>query len=176
MSRESIVLSICNYIDSNITKSIKIDDIANHFHFDRYYLMKIFKKEMGITIIEYINSRRIQNSLPPLVNTDEKILKIALTSGFNSLEYYSEEFTKIVGINPSSFRKLASTYNITSRLGGNMNKTLEDLQTNIERLKGLKAEIIKFTVVESKDKENKVSLEKEKVKTLIPKRNLQKAS
>ena len=65
MSRESIVLSICNYIDSNITKSIKIDDIANHFHFDRYYLMKIFKKEIGITIIEYINSRRIQNSLPP---------------------------------------------------------------------------------------------------------------
>ena len=57
-----------------------------------------------------------------------------------------------------------------------MNKTLEDLQTNIERLKGLKAEIIKFTVVESKDKENKVSLEKEKVKTLIPKRNLPKAS
>ena len=40
----------------------------------------------------------------------------------------------------------------------------------------LKAEIIKFTVVESKDKENKVSLEKEKVKTLIPKRNLPKAS
>ena len=37
MSRESIVLSICNYIDSNITKSIKIDDIANHFHFDRYF-------------------------------------------------------------------------------------------------------------------------------------------
>ena len=87
MSRESIVLSICNYIDSNITKSIKIDDIANYFHFDRYYLMKLFKKEMGITIIEYINSRKIQNSLPPLVNTDEKILKIALTSGVNSLEY-----------------------------------------------------------------------------------------
>lgn len=175
MSRGVLVLNICNYIDDNITDDIKISDISNRFHFDRYYLMKVFKKETGITIVDYINKRRIQNSMPPLASTDDKILKIALNSGFNSLEYYSEEFTKIVGISPSSFRKLASNYDITPYLGGS-NMTLTQIQTNIESLKELRNEVLKYGEIPQKENSKELQKESPKVKTLLPRQEIKKAA
>ena len=39
----------------NINKNITIDELSNIFFFDKFYIMKLFKKELNITIINYIN-------------------------------------------------------------------------------------------------------------------------
>ena len=103
---EDLLSKILDYIDRNINEQISIDKIANTFYFNRFYIMRIFKKQFDMSIIEYINKKRILNSLEPLIKTDEKILKIALNNGFNSAEYYSEQFSKIIGLNPQTVRKL----------------------------------------------------------------------
>ena len=101
---EQIVIDILNYIEENLCNGLKVESIANEFHFDRSYLSRCFRKYTKISLIDYINERRIIKSIDMLMNTDEKLLKIALVNGFNSLEYFSEKFYRITSFNPSSFK------------------------------------------------------------------------
>ena len=104
MFSHSLVCDILEYINQNINREITIDEIANRFYFDKTYIMKRFKKEIGKSIHDYINIMRIFNSLD-YYKCDNYILSIALRNGFNSIEYYSEMFKKIIGVNPMKYKK-----------------------------------------------------------------------
>ena len=94
-----IVLDILNFIDNNLYEEISIDIIASTLCYDRFYIMKTFKKELGISIVTYINYLKVLRSLS-FYSNDDSILKIALCNGFNSLEYYSEIFKTFLGVSP----------------------------------------------------------------------------
>lgn len=110
---ESLVIDILKYIDNNLYDNIKVEDIANYFHFDRSYLTRVFKKYTGLSLVEYINERKILKSLKQVINSDDKILKIALSNGFNSLEYFSETFYRITNFSPLSLREYKEVKEIT---------------------------------------------------------------
>ena len=105
MYSNELDVKMLNYIDDNLYKRITMDEISSIFYFNKDYLMRIFKKELDITIMDYINKRRIYNSLELLKNTDDLVIKVALNSGYSSLEYYSETFTKVLGVSPLTYRK-----------------------------------------------------------------------
>ena len=104
MYSNELVCKIIEYLNSNINKEITIDELSMLFYFNRTYIMKRFKKELGISINEYINSIRIYNSLN-LFKDNNYFLSIAFKNGFNSLEYFSETFKKVVGVNPTTYKK-----------------------------------------------------------------------
>lgn len=106
MYSNELVCDILEFIDNNFKRDISIEEISFRFSFNRYYVMKKFKKEIGDSIISYINKLRIYSSLDELNNTDNSIVLISINSGFNSLEYYSEIFKNIIGVSPSKYRKL----------------------------------------------------------------------
>ena len=124
MYSNELVVKILNYIDDNLYKRITMDEISSIFYFNKDYLMRIFKKELDITIMDYINKKRIYNSLDLLKNSDDLIIKIALNSGYSSLEYYSETFTKILGVSPLTYRKFTR-----------VNSQISDEELNIIREK-----------------------------------------
>jgi len=103
MYSNELVCNILDYLDKNINTEISIDLISSIFCYDKFYIMKRFKKEIGTSIFNYINAIKIYNSLKYFKN-DESILKIALESGFNSLEYFSEIFKKVMGVNPTAYK------------------------------------------------------------------------
>jgi len=105
MYSNDLILEILKYIDNNINKKISINELSNKFNFNKDYIMRLFKKETKITITDYINKKRIYNSLKNLRTTNDSILKISLNHGFQSQEYYSEIFTKIIGVSPIIYRK-----------------------------------------------------------------------
>ena len=100
MYSNELVCDILDYIDINVNRKISIEDIALKFFYNRYYIMKLFKRELGISINNYINYIRIENSLEEFYNSNYSITRIALNNGFYSLEYYSEVFSKIIGVSP----------------------------------------------------------------------------
>ncbi len=104
MYSNSLICDVINYINNNINKEITITELSNLFYFDKTYIMKRFKKELGVSIHDYINKIRILNSLS-LYQYDNYILGIAIKNGFNSIEYYSETFRKIIGVNPYKYKK-----------------------------------------------------------------------
>ena len=122
------VKNIIRYINENLYNNIKISDIENEFHYNKHYIMRLFKKETGLTITDYMNQVKILNSLSQLSKTNDLILKVALDNGFNSQEYYCETFYKVMNQTPSNYRKISQ--NIKS--------------TKINELKNIKEEILRI--------------------------------
>lgn len=122
MYSNNLICDILFYIDNNLNSKITIDNLSKTFYFNRYYIMKLFKKEIGITILDYINKLRIYNSLNDIKNSNDYLIKIAIKNGFYSLEYFSETFNKIIGVSPSYFKKFC-----------NYNSNLDENKLNIIR-------------------------------------------
>lgn len=107
MYSNNLICDIVEFINQNINREITILELSNRFFFDKTYIMKRFKKELGLSIHDYINKIRILNSLSQY-KYDNYILNIALKNGFNSIEYYSEIFKKIIGVNPLKYKKFVN--------------------------------------------------------------------
>lgn len=104
MYSNELVCNILDYLDENINTIISIDMISSIFCYDKTYVMKRFKKELGISIVSYMNAIKIFSSLK-YFKYDDSILKISMESGFNSLEYFSEIFKKIIGVSPMTYKQ-----------------------------------------------------------------------
>lgn len=136
MFSNDLVCNIIEYLNNNINKEITIDELSVLFYFNKTYIMKRFKKELNISIHEYINTIRIYNSLP-YFKEDNYILNIAFKNGFNSLEYYSEIFKKNIGVSPNIYKKYLSYKNITD-------KEEEKILNNICRINSIKSNALNY--------------------------------
>ena len=136
MFSNDLVCNILEYINNNINKDITNDELSLLFYFNKTYIMKKFKKEIGYSIHEYINVIRIYNSLS-YFKEDNYILSIALKNGFNSLEYFSEVFKKIMGISPIIYKKYLNFSDITD-------EEQEKILDNISRISSIKSYALNY--------------------------------
>ena len=117
MYSNEIICKVLKYIDININTKLTIEDISKYVNYNRYYLMRLFKRELNISIFDYINILRIYNSTRELLNNkDKSLLRVAMNSGFYYEEYFSEIFKKVLGITPSTYKKILNrNINITDK-------------------------------------------------------------
>lgn len=102
---EYIYAHALTYIKRNYGSKIYIEDISRACHCSPSYLMRIFKKISGTTIISYIESLRIKRAERYLENTDMSISRIAFSCGFEDSNYFSNTFKKTHGKTPSEYRR-----------------------------------------------------------------------
>ena len=141
----SLIISILKYIDNNLYVKITLDELSKRFYYNKDYIMRVFKKELGITIIEYINKRKIYNSLKSIQETDDYILKISISYGFASQEYYCEIFTKIIGVSPQTYRKFCNNQLISYDEISIIRKNLTDLKYELDKIEYYKNNIERET-------------------------------
>lgn len=100
------VVSATNYIEQNLSNSkLCVYDVANHVKLDRTYLYKLFKDEIGLSIIEYINKSRISRAEVLLANKRTSVKDIAISVGFTDPLYFSRVFKKHNGMTPTEYRR-----------------------------------------------------------------------
>ena len=72
---------------------------------NKFYLSHAFKQEYGVSPINYMISRRINESKYLLAETDLSLSQIAQLLGFSSLSYFSQVFRKTQGVSPMEYRQ-----------------------------------------------------------------------
>ena len=104
---ESHVYRACQYIDTHYSaKSCTVKGVAEALKIDRSYLYRMFKDEIGISIIDYITRRRISKAEIMLSNSDLSIKDVAYSVGFSDQMYFSRVFKKTNGKSPTQFREM----------------------------------------------------------------------
>ncbi|MBS7345691.1 MAG: AraC family transcriptional regulator [Caryophanon sp.] len=93
------------YIEANCHEPLNIACVAKQIGFSAPYFGKLFKKETGLTFPEYVAYTRIIQSLLPLRRTTQTLEQISAEYGFNTPNYFSGMFKKIVSISPSDYRQ-----------------------------------------------------------------------
>ena len=100
----SIVRQALMFINLNISSNITVKQVANEIGLSPDYLTRLFKKELGINIITYINRKRIYTSLNLLKTTDLSIEEIGDLIGLNNTSYFYTLFKKEIGVSPKQYR------------------------------------------------------------------------
>ena len=93
-----------NYIDANYNKPITLADVAKASHLSISRLAHIFKEQMGITIIDYLTSVRIERAKQLLLATDQNCTEICFQVGYNNQSYFTRTFKGLVGMTPRQFK------------------------------------------------------------------------
>ena len=97
--------AIRRYIDLHFKEALTLEQLAEESHMSKYYLSHTFKREYGVSPINSMISRRIEESKYLLVETDLSLSQIAQLLGFSSLSYFSQVFHRTQGISPKEYRQ-----------------------------------------------------------------------
>jgi len=97
-----------NYIEDNITEDISIDDIAKHVCISSFYFQKGFAMLCNISVGEYIRKRRLSLAGIDLIQSNQKIIDIALKYGYDSPDSFTKAFTRFHKVTPNIVRKEGS--------------------------------------------------------------------
>lgn len=99
------VPQLCRQLDEKHTEPVSLDSLAGGIGLSKGYLCRAFKRHVGITVVDYLTQRRIESSMQALRGSDDKILAIALASGFSDLSHFNRTFKSRVGVPPSVYRR-----------------------------------------------------------------------
>ncbi len=99
------VLKCINYIYENLTKQIKIDELAKVSDLSENYLSHLFKNEMGVSPADYIREQKIVYAKQMLLNSDYSVMQIADMLSFSSQSHFVQVFKNMVGLTPKKFRE-----------------------------------------------------------------------
>ena len=104
----SAIKVLQSYIDGHFHQEITLKDLSKQVYLNPKYICELFKKEMGMNFNDYLTQKRIETAKLYLMDPCNRISEISSMVGYNDAKYFGRLFKKIVGVNPSQFRKLHS--------------------------------------------------------------------
>lgn len=102
--------AVRRYIDLHFKEPLTLDQLAEEAHMNKFYLSHTFKREYGVSPINYMITRRLEESKYLLAETDLSMSQIAQLLGFSSLSYFSQVFHRTQSVPPLEYRQSTKNY------------------------------------------------------------------
>lgn len=99
-----VVKSAFQYISEHLSEALSLETLSVALHVSPSHLSRVFKKECGESLTEYINKTRISKAQEYLEKTDLLIYEISEQTGYNDVAYFSSIFKKYTGVSPTDYR------------------------------------------------------------------------
>lgn len=104
-SQKSVATIICSYIDSHYAEDINRSNLAEIVYLDPDYTAHLFKKEIGVSLGNYIIQKRLSVAQDLLIYTDLAVHLIASKVGYGNYSYFTKLFKKENACTPGDYRK-----------------------------------------------------------------------
>lgn len=98
------VEKVREYILRNLQSEIRVESLAHQFYISPDYLSKIFRREEGVSISEYVTAKRMIKAKTLLEQGDLPISRIAYECGIDNFSYFTKIFRKTYGCTPREYR------------------------------------------------------------------------
>ncbi|MCI9063972.1 MAG: AraC family transcriptional regulator, partial [Clostridia bacterium] len=98
---------LISYIENNLDKELDNEKMAQILCVNTYTLYRVFMFVTGISLTEYIRNRKLSQAGIDILNTNEKIIDLAIKYGYNSADGFSRAFSKFHGISPTEAKKVS---------------------------------------------------------------------
>jgi AraC-like DNA-binding protein len=92
------------FIAQHYTDPLTAEKISRAAGLHPNYAMALFKKSLGVTLIDCVTQHRVSHAQRLLAMTDEKITEVAQNSGFTSLSRFYEAFKRACQCSPKEYR------------------------------------------------------------------------
>lgn len=101
---QDVVGVITHYLEENIERHLTLKDICEYIGLSTSRLSCIFRQKIGYSPIDYFILMKTKKACELLDNTEMKINQISLKLGFSDQYYFSRQFSRIMGMSPTSYR------------------------------------------------------------------------
>lgn len=103
---ESIIHELTEWIDRNIDKPLKIEEVAAKAGYSKWHLQRIFLQVMHISLGLYIRERKLDFAALDLLSGHESVLQISVKYGYESQQSFTRTFVKKYQVPPATFRRV----------------------------------------------------------------------
>lgn len=100
----TVVEKVKAFVAGNLDKNVTCEDIAGQVYLNPIYLTRIFKRETGLSVSEYLIREKINLAKNLLQKTSQPVSTIASQIGYNNFSHFSRIFNKYVGMSPLEYR------------------------------------------------------------------------
>ncbi|TMV44478.1 helix-turn-helix domain-containing protein [Paenibacillus mesophilus] len=101
---EGIVAKIMNYISAHLKDDLSREELAEKVYLNPSYLSRLFKKETGQSLSDYIGQVRMEEARRLLSQTNMKIVQVAEESGYRNVSHFAKMFKRTTGVTPQEYR------------------------------------------------------------------------
>ena len=88
------------YIESHLSQSLSLKEISDHINLTKEYTAYLFKKEIGKTIIDYINERKMIIAKNMIDSGQTSLKEVSFSLGFENYSYFSKLFKRYYDVSP----------------------------------------------------------------------------
>ncbi|MEK3883519.1 helix-turn-helix domain-containing protein [Paenibacillus sp. PL2-23] len=100
----SVIDVVKNYIRANINQDLKRDEIAHQVYLHPDYLTRLFRKEEGMSIFDYILQERLKLAQSLLDGTEWKVRDVAGAVGYCNFSHFANIFKQHIGLSPLEYK------------------------------------------------------------------------
>ena len=99
------VQKVMNYVNLNVAEPLTLKSLAAMCFISPSYLSALFKQETGTTLIDYINTQRVNRAAQLLEQSSHAIAAVAEEVGILDVNYFTKIFKKTLGVTPTRYRR-----------------------------------------------------------------------
>ncbi len=101
---DEIIHALTDWIDSNLDKTLSIDDVAARSGYSKWHLQRMFRAVTKQTLGNYIRERRLTLAAKELRQTQRPVFDIAMQYGYDSQQTFSRVFRRQFAQTPTAYR------------------------------------------------------------------------
>lgn len=118
------ITQVVERIDASFTRRITLAEIAEAEFVSEAWLSRLFRKEVGVSFMQYITTLRLEKAADALRLTNRPLHQIALEQGFASTRMMSDLFRRYHQMTPREFRRLRQSASSGARIRPTINDSL----------------------------------------------------
>ncbi|AUX95447.1 helix-turn-helix domain-containing protein [Mixta gaviniae] len=105
MRSDAFIHDLIDWIDNNIEGRLDLDTVSERAGYSKWHLQRMFKEHTGYPLGEYIRSQKLKKSADRLTTSNEPILNVAISLGFDSQQSFNRSFKRQFGKAPGAWRR-----------------------------------------------------------------------
>ncbi|OAS24553.1 response regulator [Paenibacillus oryzisoli] len=102
---KKVIREVCAYLEQYYRKNVSLTEMASRCHMSVSHFCNVFKRQTGMTLINYVNKIRMEKVRVLLLEPDLKIYDIAELVGYSTMSYFNRIFKELEGLSPNEYRK-----------------------------------------------------------------------
>lgn len=99
------IKAVCDFLENNYMKNITLNDLSTLTGLSKYYLLRSFTKQKGISPYNYLETVRISNA-KKLLEQGIAPIDVALQTGFTDQSHFTNFFKKLIGLTPKQYMNI----------------------------------------------------------------------
>jgi AraC family transcriptional regulator, mar-sox-rob regulon activator len=107
----SFFQELMTWIDNHLECRLNLDQVADKAGYSKWHLQRMFKEHTGYALGEYIRKKKLEKSADRLTHSDEPILNVAISLGFDSQQSFNRSFKREYGMAPGTWRRTGTPVN-----------------------------------------------------------------